>query len=215
MIQLFKNNKAFLSVYLLFSISVILLLATNGKHEAQLLANQYYSPFFDGFFFYSTKVVEWFSLVVIISIFLLKGAKWGINGLSIYGLTALITYLLKRKIFIEAMRPTFNNTHFRLIPEDYALHQLSNHSFPSGHTTAAFTLFCFLAIISTNKNRGYLYAVIAVIVGYSRVYLSQHFFEDVLVGATIGTFSTFIFYFFLDKIKYGNWALKPIIKLKK
>ena len=215
MIKLFKYNKALLVVYALFSIAVLIILSLYGKIEAQLIANQFYHPFFDGFFFYSTKVVEWFSFIVIISILFLKGAKWAINGLFIYGITALITFMLKRQVFIEAMRPTFDNTNFRLISSDFGLHQLTNHSFPSGHTTAAFTLFCFLALISSHKNRGYIYGVIAVIIGYSRVYLSQHFFEDILMGATVGTFGTFILFFFLDKINYGSWALKPIIKLKK
>jgi membrane-associated phospholipid phosphatase len=215
LIKLLKNNKAFLSIYLLFAISVIILISVNGKREAQLLANQFYSPFFDGFFFYSTKVVEGFSLVVIVSILLFKGAKWAINGVIIYGLSALITFILKRQIFTEAMRPTFDNNDFRLISSEFGLNQLTNHSFPSGHTTAAFTLFCFLTLISSEKYRGFIYGIIAVIIGYSRVYLSQHFFEDILVGATVGTFGTFMFYFFLDKIKYGNWALKPIIKIKK
>jgi len=215
LIKIFKNNKAFLSIYLLFALAVIILVSINGKREAQLLANQFYNPFFDGFFFYSTKVVEWFSLVVIISILLFKGAKWAINGFVIYGLTALITFLLKRQIFIDAMRPTFDNNDFRLITSEFGLTQLTNNSFPSGHTTAAFTLFCFLAIITTKKYSGFVYGIIAVTIGYSRVYLSQHYFEDILIGATIGTFGTFVFYFFLDKIKYGNWALKPIIKMNK
>lgn len=212
MIKLLKNNKSFISIFLLFALGVVLLISIYGKKDAQLLVNQYYHPFFDGFFFYSTKVVEWFSLVVIISILLFKGAKWAINGLLIYGLTALITFILKRYVFIEAMRPTFDNNDFRLISSEYGLTQLTNHSFPSGHTTAAFTLFCFLAIISTKHYRGIVYGIIAVIIGYSRVYLSQHFFEDILAGATIGTLGTFVFYYFLDKIKYGSWALKPIIK---
>ncbi len=214
MITLIKNNKAFLSIYFLFAIAVICILNVYGKHDAQLMANQYYHLFFDGFFFYSTKVVEWFSFLVIIGILFFKGAKWAINGLLIYATTALITFILKRKIFTEAMRPTFDNSDFRLISSEYGLHQLSNNSFPSGHTTAAFTLFCFLALISTKKYSGYVYGIIAIIIGYSRVYLSQHFFEDVLAGATIGTFATFILYYFFDKIKYGKWALKPIFKLK-
>ncbi|MEN8957071.1 MAG: phosphatase PAP2 family protein, partial [Flavobacteriales bacterium] len=209
--NLIKNNKAFLVVYFLFVIAVILLLSIYGKKEAQLIANQYYSAFFDGFFFYSTKVVEWFSMVVILSILLFKGAKWAINGLLIYALTALVTLSLKRFVFIDAMRPTFDNTDFRLISEDYGLRQLSNHSFPSGHTTAAFTLFCFLALISSNKKLGFTFGIIAVIVGYSRVYLSQHFFEDVAVGATIGTIGTFILYSLFSKINYGKWSEKPII----
>ena len=193
---------------------MLILISYYGKQDAQLLANQYYSPFFDAFFFYSTQIVEWFSILVIIGILFFKGAKYAINGLLIYGITALITRCLKIYIFTDASRPTFFNTMYRLIPEEYGMVQLSSNSFPSGHTTASFTLFCYLALINVNKKLGYLFGIIAVLIGYSRVYLSQHFFEDVLAGATIGTISTFILYFLFEKIKYGNWALKPIIKRK-
>ncbi len=212
--ELIKKNSSFLSIYLAFAVFVGIFISFYGKQEAQLLANQYYSPFFDAFFFYSTQIVEWFSVIVIIGILLFKGPKYAINGLIIYGLTALITRSLKIYIFSEATRPTFFNTIYRLIPEEFGMIQLSSNSFPSGHTTASFTLFCYLTLISANKKLGYLFGIIAVIIGYSRVYLSQHFFEDVLAGATIGTLFTFIFYYFFEKINYGNWAYKPIIKLK-
>lgn len=215
MIELIKKNKSFLTIYLLFAVSVLFLITYLGKKEAQLAANQFYSPFFDGFFFYSTKIVEWFSIIVIITILIFKGVKYALNGLLIYGITALITLTLKRLIFVEAMRPTFNNSDFRLIPTEFGLTQLTNLSFPSGHTTAAFTLFCYMAMITSKKKLGFLYGIIAVVVGYSRVYLSQHFFEDILVGATIGTLATLVLFHFFDQIKYGNWATKPLWNLNK
>ncbi len=195
----------------MFAIAIISLLSIKGKQEAQLLANQYYSPFFDSFFFWSTKIVEWFSLAVLFIILLFKGAKYAINALLIYASTAVITFCLKRLVFTSSDRPTFNNDLFRTIPEEFGMNQLTNNSFPSGHTTAAFTLFCLIAILSKKRSMGLFYGIIAVIIGYSRVYLSQHFFEDILAGATIGTFATLIFYYFFDKINYGKWALKPII----
>lgn len=212
--EIIKKNSSFLSIYFVFAFSVLALILSLGKQEAQLLANSFYSPFFDAFFFYSTQIVEWFSALVIISILLLKGAKWAINGLLVYGLTALFTRILKLYFFDDASRPTFFNNIYRLIPEEFGMVQLSSNSFPSGHTTASFTLFCYLTLISKNKKMGYVYGVIAVLIGYSRVYLSQHFFEDVLAGATIGTFLTFLLYPIFDKINYGNWATKPFIKRK-
>jgi len=109
-------------------------------------------------------------------ILLFKGARLAIIGTLIYGISALLIRMAKITLFDTAMRPTFNNDLYRLLPEEYGLTQLSNNSFPSGHTTAAFTLFCFITIISVNKKWGYLLGIIASIVAYSRVYLSQHYF---------------------------------------
>lgn len=62
---------------------------------------------------------------------------------------------------------------------------LSDHSFPSGHTTAIFSItvpFMAEAPILT------LFLLpVALIVGLSRIYLGLHYPSDVLVGAVIGT----------------------------
>jgi membrane-associated phospholipid phosphatase len=59
-------------------------------------------------------------------------------------------------------------------------------SFPSGHSTSIFALVTLLALFDKNKkgNVGYLLAAVAV--GYSRIYLGQHFLGDVLTGSCIG-----------------------------
>jgi len=215
LIDLIKKNFSFISIYLVFALAVVLLIGTKGKINAQLFANQFHSSFFDFTFFWSTKIVEWFSFLVILGILLFKGAKFAINGLLIYAITAVTTFSLKRLLFFHELRPTSVLNELRLLPPEFGLSQLTSHSFPSGHTTAAFTLFCFITLISSNKKLGYIYGIIAAFIAYSRVYLSQHFFQDILAGATIGTIATFVFYFVLNKIKYGEWALKPLVKLKK
>jgi len=200
-----------LSIYLVFAALVVFFIVSLGKIEAQLYANQFHSPFFDFTFFWSTKIVEWFSVIVILVILIFKGAKYALNGLFIYVVTALITFSLKRLFFFHELRPTSLIPDLRLLPCDYGLTQLTSHSFPSGHTTAAFTLFCYLSIISHHKTLGILYGLIAVLIGYSRIYLSQHFFEDILAGATIAVFVTFVLSYLFDKINYGKWATRPLI----
>lgn len=88
-----------------------------------------------------------------------------------------------------------------------------NHylSFPSGHSTAAFTLFFSLALINLNKKLGVLYFVLAFIAAYSRIYLSQHFPEDILAGSLIGVSTTLLVFAFLAP-KMGKWADRSLLR---
>ena len=61
-------------------------------------------------------------------------------------------------------------------------------SFPSGHTATAFAVATILALYTSNKWVSLLYLSLAIGVGYSRIYLGQHFLEDVLAGSIIGVF---------------------------
>ena len=55
--------------------------------------------------------------------------------------------------------------------------------------------------------------LLAVLGGYSRIYLNQHFAEDILGGATIGTLTTFALLFAVPKLEktvIWNWNLLQI-----
>lgn len=59
-------------------------------------------------------------------------------------------------------------------------------SFPSGHTTVAFSLSTIIAErIDTWWARVFFYGL-ASMTGFSRIYNNQHFFSDVVVGAALG-----------------------------
>lgn len=67
-------------------------------------------------------------------------------------------------------------------------------SFPSGHTSASFSLATSLAIIN---HKWYVVAPAfawAGMVGYSRMYLGVHYPSDVLAGAIIGSGSAWLSY---------------------
>jgi membrane-associated phospholipid phosphatase len=62
-------------------------------------------------------------------------------------------------------------------------------SFPSGHTMAAFGIYGSIALSSRTqrgKRWGLLCAGVAILVGFSRIFLVQHFLVDVVAGAFIG-----------------------------
>lgn len=76
------------------------------------------------------------------------------------------------------------------------------NSWPSGHTTGVFSLFALLTCFLKNSAKAWavFYFILALLVAYSRIYLAQHFFEDVLTGSLIGTLIPFyLFYFFHKK----------------
>jgi membrane-associated phospholipid phosphatase len=75
------------------------------------------------------------------------------------------------------------------------------NSFPSGHTTSVFALAVLLALNTNDKRISLIYLVTAIITGYSRIYLGQHFLADVVTGALIGMLSALLVYWYLRQVK--------------
>jgi len=102
----------------------------------------------------------------------------------------ILTHLLKRVVYPNEFRPiVVLSDKVRVIPGYYMNRE---HSFPSGHTSTAFTLALLLAAIVKKNFWVYFFPVIALLVGYSRVYLAQHFVTDVLAGMFIGIVSAYL-----------------------
>ena len=57
-------------------------------------------------------------------------------------------------------------------------------SFPSGHTAGAFVIF--FCINSYLPSISWIFLILAILVGISRIYLGVHYFTDVLFGILLG-----------------------------
>lgn len=66
---------------------------------------------------------------------------------------------------------------------------LTDHSFPSGHTTAIFSIT--IPLFYANAWLGTVLLPVASLVGISRMYLGLHYPSDCLVGCIIGTAAAF------------------------
>jgi membrane-associated phospholipid phosphatase len=81
------------------------------------------------------------------------------------------------------------------------VNQHSLQSFPSGHTAAAFSVFMMLALISKNNTAKLFLFFGAVIVSYSRVYISQHFIVDITAGSILAVLFMAFAFFWVEKWK--------------
>lgn len=182
----FSENKYFLIPYLLFFIGFATAIIFTDKASLHLWLNGFHTPLLDVFFKYITKVGEWIPYLVVAVLLFYK------LGTSIFVLigqlaSGLVTQILK--YFINAPRPKLffaENFSLDVLPMVNGVHLHSNYSFPSGHTTAIFALFISIALLTKNKMLKCLYLILAVLSAYSRIYLSQHFPIDVLIGSFIG-----------------------------
>lgn len=77
---------------------------------------------------------------------------------------------------------------------------LKDYSFPSGHTTASFSIATTIAF--NMPKLSIVVFAIAVIVGISRIYLGVHYPTDVAAGIFLGVGTALVIHFFLIEYIY-------------
>lgn len=175
------------------------LLISDGSHYWFQVINGLNNPHRDAYVPWITKMGEaWVIGPLLLLLLLIKAYrnKYFFILLAITQLVPLgITHLLKQ--IYRAPRPMHffeQASWFHYVvgqPKQYM------YSFPSGHTSGSFAMLTFIALLLPKKYAwlSILLAVLGVAVGVSRIYLSQHFLEDILAGSIIGTVFSLISYY--------------------
>lgn len=199
-----KDNLGFLIPFLWFLLGGAILLFFIEKGEVILFFNENRTSFWTTFFYYFTKVGEEWSYVLAIFAFAYFRNFREALTVGFSGLLALIISYAAKSFFAHPRPFTFFYQEGLLdeiiVPEGYRIYQGLN-AFPSGHTMSAFALFGVIALLFKGKNMvGFILFIIAAMIGFSRIYLFQHFFEDVFLGAICGfTIAIFLKYISLQQ----------------
>ena len=139
-----------------------------------------------------------FAVLVFIALLFIR-IKTALIALISFGLTAGIVQLLKHTVFDTMKRPYYflqSDANFRTI-EDFTYH--TSNSFPSGHAASIFAICTVIAYRYKSKPSIQLILVtLAVLVALTRVYLCQHFLQDIIAGSLIGTLISYYTSVFLE-----------------
>lgn len=205
---LYEENKKFFNGYFLFTVLSLVLLLTFSKAGSFLLLNTWHYTWANNFFRVYTFLGDGiFSLLLVLFFLLRKKYRLTINLLTAFLLSGLVSQVFKNLIYSPRPRMFFLQNQY-----DYFIGgvSLSNASgFPSGHTASAFAAATILTLFSLNKRYTPYFLLAAVMVGYSRIYLAQHFLGDVVAGAFVGVAFALISYWLIQVIRPLSWKWYP------
>ncbi len=168
--------------------------------------NRWHAPWSDAVFAVLTHLADGLVPVALAVVLLFVGTWRSFLLLgSGTGFSAIIVQVLKRQVFAGHDRPVMFAHDMPLLHLVDGVSMNHHFSFPSGHATCAFAMCCALCVIDGRPLRAPLYAGLAALLAFSRVYLSQHFTEDVLAGAAIGTVTTALVWWLLQRRSEAVW----------
>lgn len=210
---LYKVRFFFIPYLILIAICLIIKL-THTRSEIYFAVNARNWPWADTIAPYITDIGNGWTTIAIALILLLFSYRKAFILIGSYALSSGIV-AQPLKFLFSAPRPKlyFHNqlSHIHFVA---GTNQLSYHSFPSGHTVTAFSTAIIIAYWAKKKFWGFPLLLLAALVGYSRMYLSQHFFEDVTAGSTIGVVVTVVWLWWVENrqfLKSAKWQ-KGLLK---
>ncbi len=155
---------------------------------------------FDFLFFHITNLGGSISLTLLVLLLLFFKGKPRVLGLELIAALAVTTAI------VQILKRTFTRNRPYWILENLNTYgiDLSDYSFPSGHSAASFSV---ATVVAFNYQKIALLVIcIALLIAVSRIYLAVHYPTDVVAGVVIGTICSMIVHYrifpaFLEYIK--------------
>lgn len=165
-----------------------LILFTEDKLEFQKMINRNGTTLLDSISKILTHAGDGVFAITALITFLFIRIKTAVLLVISFLMSAGIVQFLKRVVFSNMKRPFHllsNDPDFRII-HDFNYH--TANSFPSGHSASIFAICTVIAYTYRNKiTWQVILAAFAILIGFTRVYLCQHYLQDVIAGSLIGT----------------------------
>jgi membrane-associated phospholipid phosphatase len=187
--------------YLVVLTACLLIKLNYSREEIFFAVNSHNFAFGDIIAPYLTDLGNgWTTIALAATLLLFNYARAFIMAV-VYAITSITAQIIKH--IFDAPRPKlYFKDQLSQIHFVKGVDILSLHSFPSGHTVTAFSTTLLITYWCRNKGWGLPLLLLAMMVGYSRMYLSEHFYEDVTAGSTIGVVITICLITLLINVKF-------------
>lgn len=195
------NNRYYFGFFLFFFCVGLIFLLTAGKAASFIELNPYHRSALDTFFICVTFIGDGRFAIVICLVFLIwKRWSRACQLISAFLVSSLLAQVLKNLFSMPRPKQFFPIGQYPYFIDGVT--HIGFASFPSGHSTSVFALATLLALFDSHKKTNVWYLLVAVAVGYSRIYLGQHFLGDVLMGSCIGVLTAVgIHWLFTTKLR--------------
>ena len=203
MLKILKYNDLYIILSLLFILIGGVFLFFIDQGDVVIALNRNHSPSLDFFFKYMTHVGDGMFIAIVIMGWMVKNRYQGLLFAVSTVLNALFIQYLKRGVF-NAPRPLkyLGKEGYHFV-EGVVVN--TDFSFPSGHTNGAFAFLFSIAFFSRNRTVQVVCVILAMLTGVSRMYLFQHFLEDVVAGAGIAiVLNVLLYYIAIEKTPLGK-----------
>ncbi len=199
--DILQKIRPFLILYLILLSACLVIKLLYTKEQIYFAVNTHYSHFLDAIEPYITNLGNGWTIVILAALIALYNYRVAFLLITTFLITSLGVQIAK--FIVDAPRPRlYFATELGKLHFVKGVVMLSHHSFPSGHTLTAFATGVLLTYLAKNKNWAYLLIFYGVLVGFSRVYLSEHFFEDVVAGSIMGVTLSILWIWFIENKKF-------------
>jgi membrane-associated phospholipid phosphatase len=188
---LIKQSSNLFAQYVFFlSTGLLVLICFFSKTTLFLGANPVHTPALDQVFTYLTCLGDGLMAALLAAGCFIAGKKMiAAKLLTTFALSGLVAQLFKQLVGAPRPKAFFAPDRYQHFI-DGVTHSGFN-SFPSGHATTVFAVATLLSFHVRGRVPQTVLFFAAVLIAYSRVYLGQHFVEDVVAGMIIGIVSSF------------------------
>lgn len=175
-----------------------------------LAVNSWNASWMDEIMWWVSARITWIPYYLVLIYFIYR--KIGLKFAVLYVSTVVLTIVIADLISVYALKEVFHRyrpSHNSLLSDQLHFYQLSpsesyrggQYGFVSSHATNFFVLassFC-LVFYRTYPKLTYFTFGIALLICYSRIYLGVHYLSDIIGGAILGSFLSFLVYHFVWK----------------
>ena len=203
--SIFHSNNLVIAIILTLVLSFILILGSIsiGNISFFLFLNYDGGKLIDNSIVFISQLGETIPWVVALILVLFFKRKYLMLLISCFVISTIFVQGIKN-LLPNQERPTKSISNTKLIHtvEGVELHKY--FSFPSGHTATAFTIFYFACILISKRSIIILGILYAALVGYSRIYLAQHFPIDVAGGMLVAIVTIYLSLFLNERLSKRN-----------